>query len=356
MKRLFNTLMLLTLGCIFTFAAENHLYISDFKIVPGQQKTVEIVLDNETPISSLQFDLVLPDGLTYVDNSLAKVTSRITRSSHTVMAAKQTDCVRFGVLSAATDPAKSAIKGNSGAILTIDVKADANFTGDFIEIVEIIGSNATVAEPVRVDMNGWVTNVSVDPGHAGVEEAAVEVRPNEPALLNVTLANNIDIVGLQATVTIPEGVSFTEGVDGEYVTYTGRLSDNVIANLEPVPGKPNTWTLLVSSLTNDVFEGTDGVLLGLNIVADGTVASGDVVINDIKVVNPTGVEYTLDDVLTYNVKCITDPTGDGVVDIDDVYAVSSVIKGLDTNPYTDINGDGVVDIDDVYALIAIMKE
>ena len=55
-------------------------------------------------------------------------------------------------------------------------------------------------------------------------------------------------------------------------------------------------------------------------------------------------------------KCITDPTGDGVVDIDDVYAVSSVIKGLDTNPYTDINGDGVVDIDDVYALIAIMKE
>ena len=130
----------------------------------------------------------------------------------------------------------------------------------------------------------------------------------------------------------------------------------MIAHLEPVPGKPNTWTLLVSSLTNDVFEGTEGVLLGLNIVADGTVASGDVVINDIKVVNPTGVEYTIDDVLTYNVKCITDPSGDGVVDIDDVYAVSSVIKGLDTNPYTDINGDGVVDIDDVYALIAIMKE
>ena len=140
------------------------------------------------------------------------------------------------------------------------------------------------------------------------------------------------------------------------MTYTGRLSDNVIANLEPVPGKPNTWTLLVSSLTSDVFDGNEGVLLGLNIVADGTVASGDVVISDIKVVNPSGVEYALEDVLTYNVKCITDPTGDGVYNISDIYAVISVIKGLETNPYADVNGDGNVNIQDIYAVIAIIKE
>lgn len=499
MKRFFNTIMLLAIGCIASLA-DDKLYIPDFYMVPGEQKTVEIILDNETPISSLQFDMFFPEGLEYVDGSLAKVTERITRSSHSTMAVDNNGYIRFGVLSTAANPANSAIKGNSGAILTIDIKAGDNFNGGSILINNIIGSNATVAEPVRVDMASSTASVAIDPGHFALEDTLAEVCPNVPMLINVSLANNINLVGMQANVTLPEGVVFTNDENGEKITYGSRLSENVVANVEPIPGKPNTYIMLISSLTNDLFDGNsgvlfglniiadsanvdadvvidnikvatpagqeydikdvlkytvksfpvagqftledtlaevrpnvpmlinvalanninlvsmqanvtlpngvdftkgengevvvlgdrlsenvtvsvipvdgkentfllnisspnkdlfkgnDGVLFGLNIIADGTNPDGDVVIGNIKVTTPAGQQYDLKDVLNYTVKCYTDPSGDGVVDIDDVINLHEVIKGVADNPYADVNSDGVVDIDDIYALYSLMKK
>ena len=443
--------------------------------------------------------MFFPEGLEYVDGSLAKVTERITRSSHSTMAVDNNGYIRFGVLSTAANPANSAIKGNSGAILTIEIKAGDNFNGGSILINNIIGSNATVAEPVRVDMASSTASVAIDPGHFALENTLAEVCPNVPMLINVSLANNINLVGMQANVTLPEGVVFTNDENGEKITYGSRLSENVVANVEPIPGKPNTYIMLISSLTNDLFDGNSGVLFGLNIIADsanvdadvvidnikvatpagqeydikdvlkytvksfpvagqftledtlaevrpnvpmlinvslannlnlvgmqanvtlpngvdftkgengevtvlgerlsenvtasvipvdgkentfllnisspnkdlfkgndvlfvlniiadGTNPDGDVVIGNIKVTTPAGQQYDLKDVLNYTVKCYTDPSGDGVVDIDDVINLHEVIKGVADNPYADVNSDGVVDIDDIYALYSLMKK
>ena len=48
--------------------------------------------------------------------------------------------------------------------------------------------------------------------------------------------------------------------------------------------------------------------------------------------------------------CAADLTGDGVVDIDDLFAVLAA-WGQSGVP-EDVNGDGVVDIDDVFAILA----
>ena len=355
MKRFLNTIMLLAIGCIASLA-DDKLYIPDFYMVPGEQKTVEIILDNETPISSLQFDMFFPEGLEYVDGSLAKVTERITRSSHSTMAVDNNGYIRFGVLSTAANPANSAIKGNSGAILTIDIKAGDNFNGGSILINNIIGSNATVAEPVRVDMASSTASVAIDPGHFALEDTLAEVCPNVPMLINVSLANNLNLVGMQANVTLPNGVDFNKGENGEVAVLGDRLSENVTVSIEPVDGKENTFLLNISSPNKELFKGNDGVLFGLNIIADGTKPDGDVVIDNIKVTTPAGQQYDLKDVLNYTVKCYTDPSGDGVVDIDDVINLHEVIKGVADNPYADVNSDGVVDIDDIYALYSLMKK
>ena len=99
-SRFSATVVLFLMGCLASFAGVNVLTIEDFDIAPGQSKTLEVLLDNEDPVSSLQFDICFPEGLTYDENSIAKVTSRVTRSSHSLMMVVQNDgSYRAGLLS-----------------------------------------------------------------------------------------------------------------------------------------------------------------------------------------------------------------------------------------------------------------
>lgn len=41
--------------------ADNKLIIDDFDIIPGETKTISVALDNTDKISSLQFDIDLPE-------------------------------------------------------------------------------------------------------------------------------------------------------------------------------------------------------------------------------------------------------------------------------------------------------
>lgn len=350
--------MFLIIGCVSSFAA-NVLKLAghdgtDVQIIPGEENLLEVVLDNDDPVTSLQFDVTLPDGLTFVENSQKKVTARVTRSSHQLLAVKQpTGAYRFGLLGSGSTMANSVIKGNSGAIITFLVKADIDYMGDkIIKVTNVIGSNGTDLEHQRVDMKDQNIAADVCAADAGLAAEAITLTPGKSGIVNVTLANHMPLVGLQATVTLPEGVHFVEGKDGEFVDYTARLSDNVSAFLKPIASKPNTYQLLISSLTNDEFEGTEGVLFGLNVAADKTFQKGNVVISDIKVSTVRGNVYPVKekDNLTCALTQFTDPTGDGVWDISDVYIVLSAI---DTdNTACDVNADGVVDITDVYVSLA----
>lgn len=348
--------MFLIIGCVSSFAA-NVLKLAgaggtDVQIIPGEENLLEVVLDNDDPVTSLQFDVTLPEGLTFVENSQKKVTARVTRSSHQLLAVKQpTGAYRFGLLGSGSTMANSVIKGNSGAIITFLVKADIDYMGDkSIKVTNVIGSNGTNLEHQRVDMKDQDIAANVCAADAGLAAEAITLTPGKSGIVNVTLANHMPLVGLQATVTLPEGVHFVEGKDGEFVDYTARLSDNVSAFLKPIASKPNTYQLLISSLTNDEFEGTEGVLFGLNVAADKTFQKGNVVISDIKVSTVRGNAYPVNvkDNLTCALTQFTDPTGDGKWDIEDVYVIRNVILNGVDNPAADVDHNGVVDVDDIF--------
>ena len=164
-SRFSATVMLLAMGCIAAFAQGNKLYIEDFDIAPGETKTLDIILENEDPVSSLQFDITFPTGLSYVKNTLERVTSRITRTSHSIVDAMQKESVyRMGILSTSSEMANSAVKLNEGALLRIKVKADIDYKGSSIEITDIIGSNGTVSPSVRLDMPSLKVKANVHVG------------------------------------------------------------------------------------------------------------------------------------------------------------------------------------------------
>ena len=348
-SRFSATVMLLAMGCIAAFAqGNNKLYIEDFDIAPGETKTLDIILENEDPVSSLQFDITFPTGLSYVEESLERVTSRITRTSHSIVAAKQGENVyRMGILSTSSEMANSAVKLKEGALLRIKVKADIDYKGSSIKITQIIGSNGTVSDPVRLDMDACEVNANVHVGDLKNEQTDVVVRPLEFATVDFALDNIIDIVGLQAVVTLPEGINLAEDKDGEYITYSKRLSGNVVASISLLPGETNKYQLLISSLTSDKFVGKEGTLFGLNIMANKSFKSGDIKVSDIKVSSVYGVSYDLSNELSVSVASVDDPSGDGAWDIDDVDSIIDFYLFDEYNSVNDLNADGVVDIDDV---------
>ena len=357
-SRFSATVMLLAMGCIAAFAQGNKLYIEDFDIAPGETKTLDIILENEDPVSSLQFDITFPTGLSYVKESLERVTSRITRTSHSIVAAKQpTDeqgksVYCMGILSTSSEMANSAVKFNEGALLRIKVKAGIDYKGSSIQITDIIGSNGTVSPSVRLNMDACKVNAGVRVGDLKNEQTDVVVRPLEFATVDFALDNIIDIVGLQAVVTLPEGINLAEDKYGEYITYSKRLSGNVVASISLLPGETNKYQLLISSLTSDKFEGSEGTLFGLNIMANKSFKSGDIKVSDIKVSSVYGVSYDLSNELSVSVASVDDPSGDGAWNINDVYQILDIYMSGVEDMNSDVNGDGVIDINDIYAAIS----
>ena len=347
-SRFSATVMLLAMGCIAAFAQGNKLYIEDFDIAPGETKTLDIILENEDPVSSLQFDITFPTGLSYVEESLERVTSRITRTSHSIVAAKQGENVyRMGILSTSSEMANSAVKLKEGALLRIKVKAGIDYKGSSIQITDIIGSNGTVSPSVRLNMDACEVNAGVHVGDLKNEQTDVVVRPLEFATVDFALDNIIDIVGLQAVVTLPEGINLAEDKYGEYITYSNRLSGNVVASISLLPGETNKYQLLISSLTSDKFEGSEGTLFGLNIMANKSFKSGDIKVSDIKVSSVYGVSYDLSNELSVSVASVDDPTGDGVWTSADITAVANaVLLGTQESVY-DANNDGKVSSADI---------
>ena len=355
-SRFSATVMLLAMGCIAAFAqGTNKLYIEDFDIAPGETKTLDIILDNEDPVSSLQFDILFPKGLTYVEGSLEKVTSRITRSSHSIMAVKKGDvegAYRMGFISTSSAMSNSSVKGNEGALLRLQVKADYNYTGSYILMSGIIGSNGTVSPSVRLDMENCYVTAGVHVGDLNVDYDQIIVRPLDMAQLAVNFDNVIDVVGMQFNVTLPEGVNFVEDEQGEFITYSDRLSGNVTASVAPNPEVKNQYTVIISSLTSDVFEGETGTLFALNLAGNKNFTTGNVVISDVIVSSKWGIAYPLDSKVEVELTCVSDPTGDGVWNIFDVTAVLTAIMNLSDDPACDVNNDGKVNVFDYTATLS----
>ena len=354
-SRFSATVMLLAMGCIAAFAqGNNKLYIEDFDLAPGETKTLDIILENEDPVSSLQFDIYFPDGLTYVEGSLERNTSRLTRSSHSIVAAKQGDgkgYYRMGILSTSSEMANSSVKGKNGTLLRIKVTADNDYKGSFIYMDGIIGSNGTVPTPVRLDMPSLKVKANVHVGDLSNNLSKVQIRPLTLETIDFSLDNIIDIVALQAVVTLPEGINLAEDADGEYITYSDRLSGNVVASVNLIPGETNKYQLIISSLTSDKFIGSEGTLFGLNIMANKSFKSGDIVVSDVIVSSAPGVAYELGNELSVSVTSVDDPTGDGVWNINDIYSVVNIYNSGDFNSDCDLNNDGIVNINDIYIAI-----
>ena len=254
--------------------AENKVYIESFSIVPGEKATVNVMMDNDDDISSLQLDLNLPAGLTFEGNE-KRNTERITRTSHTLNATDYPAVTkRFTIFAKSVTPEKTVIAGKSGVLFSFDVKAEKWFNGGKVVLSNVIGSNAKAVPAVEKPMSNSSLDVKANAGTFSLAPEAVSLTFAKKDTVDVYLANTIALTGLEARVNLPEGVEVVgDPLMGD------RLSDNATVSYEAKSGK-----ILIESLTNDEFAETDAPLF--SIVLKGTAeGTGTLSLSDVLVSN-----------------------------------------------------------------------
>ncbi|MDO5482305.1 MAG: hypothetical protein Q4F47_04625, partial [Bacteroidaceae bacterium] len=325
---LFVAVMAFSLNAI----AGNKVSIEDFTIVPGEEKTIAVVLENSDPISSLQMDVTFPKGLEYVNKSVSKNADRL--KIHSIgaptLASKAT---RFIILHEAEDITKSAFVGNTGAIFTFKVKASAAYKGGKIEVTNVEGSNGTLAEPVAVEMESFSVKANAFAGtfSLSAETISMNLQEGTSAQVDVTLANAFSIAGVQADIVLPENLIVEEIIKGARVP----------ENYNPKPSSLETsGTVTLSSLIVEDFEGNDGVVFSLKLKAIGEVKGQLVVKNMIATEKSGATAFEIDGEETvdvdffyvyYNVN-IAENVENGTVTADKEKALSGETVALAVTP------------------------
>ena len=255
--------------------AENKVYIESFSIVPGEKATVNVMMDNDDDISSLQLDLNLPAGLTFIIGSEKRNTERITRTSHTLNATDYPAVTkRFTIFAKSVTPEKTAIAGKSGVLFSFDVKAEKWFNGGKVVLSNVVGSDAKAVPAVEKPMSNSYLDVKANAGTFSLAPEAVSLTFAKKDTVDVYLANTIALTGLEARLNLPEGVEVEEPL-----LMGDRLSDNAAVSYEAKSGK-----ILIESLTNDEFAETDAPLF--SIVLKGTAeGTGTLSLSDVLVSN-----------------------------------------------------------------------
>ncbi len=120
---------LVVLGVVALWAgATDRFYIEDFTINPGETRTVEILLDNETAYTAFQFDLFMPEGLTVDQDDgdyIFDLTPRKARDHSIASQPQSSGAIRVISYS----PHINAYSGNSGALVTFSLAASSDFAG-----------------------------------------------------------------------------------------------------------------------------------------------------------------------------------------------------------------------------------
>ena len=126
MKRIF-VLFALIAGVLSAMAV-NRLYMPDFTICPGETMQVALILENDEPFTAFQTDLILPEGLTVIqedDEYLFDLSNR-KASDHTIISKLRDDgAIRMVSFSIGVKP----YSGNNGALVVINLTASNDFTG-----------------------------------------------------------------------------------------------------------------------------------------------------------------------------------------------------------------------------------
>lgn len=285
-------------------SAENVVSIEDFTIEPGRDKTVAISLDNTDLISSLEMEIQLPDGISYVDGSVARNPERITQNTHMVYMDPQGDnTYKLWVLA----NGQTDIQGDTGELVYITLHAAETFSaGGNINVYDILGSSSHApegsVETPSYDIRSFDVRVTPYVGKLYITEDTMAIKTDGTTRkVSVALDNYIDVRNFQLDITLPEGLAIeTDEAGNAMFEYAGRMPQELA--LTSRVQEDGALRVSAVGLTTNVIpaieEGStaDATIFSFNVKADETLPlKSEIAFSNVIVSSNSAASYLVDD-------------------------------------------------------------
>ena len=292
-------MMVLAISGTISVLAGNRLVLNDggpIAIKPGETKEITVNLVNDEVIYAMQFDMDFTSpNVEIVPGSFKINEDRIDRECFIATMIQQPDMKwRIALLTKDFTP----IAGTEGALGTFQIRAKSTFSAaDDAQIgFSTCSGGNRQGKKVLIDCP---TYQAITPmvGSLCTGEQAFSIKPGGTHKVDVVLKNDIYFCGLQADITLPEGLHIEKKSNGKMnFQYSERLSSNfAISSIE----KNGIVRVVLSSLPIDKiqpYKDGDGVIFSFNVVADPDFATDEnsaIVFSNVLAANET-TEYSLD--------------------------------------------------------------
>jgi len=192
--------------------------IDDFGIKEGEVRTIAVNLDNSNNYNALQCDIVLPAGLRIVEGSIR--TSE--RTDHQQVVVSTTD---NGARIIMFSPTNTAVRGNEGAILTMNVTASERMTSDAqITVDNVVLSDGDVyyapATTARVSNTSGIDELSDAADRVWVKGHKIVIKAATEGVAQLVWMN-----GASQQIPVEAGVNETEDLEpGFYIVVLNGIS------------------------------------------------------------------------------------------------------------------------------------
>lgn len=307
MKKLivkFACLYLLLFAYTGPAQAENNnaqLTLSPASLSSGANATLSFDLTNSVSVTALQFDFMLPDGLSVntMTNEDGDEVPAITlterkKSSHSLSCNKLANG-KYAV--AILSMKNQAFNEESGALVNISVAVSSMLpTGSYdISVSRVVICPLADGKPGETIMQPdftsrvSVTNASGETGSAQLSLVTGRLKAGTEQTVSLDMTNGIEVTAMQFNVTLPEGVTLctmknedNETVPAIMLTDRKKSSHSLSSNRQ----ENGSYTVVILSMKNQAFSGINGALVDMKLSVATTVSTGsyDVAIRDIVIV------------------------------------------------------------------------
>ena len=206
---------------------ESHdvLHVSDFMLHPGEERTVDVMLDNTVGFSALQMNLRLPAG---VNLKKVAITGRATDGHAVVYNENTPGNINLMAFAASTEN----FIGNDGAILKLTLQADKNFCGEgAIELTDVKLAESDGYTRKSDDASARISAVTT--GVEGVYSGVCAYAEGQSIVVEATDAGKAQIVrpnGVMQEVKVNVGRNTYPMADGGiyFIRFAGKTFKVII--------------------------------------------------------------------------------------------------------------------------------
>ena len=206
---------------------ESHdvLHVSDFMLNPGEERTVDVMLDNTVDFSALQMNLCLPAG---VNLKKVALTGRATDGHAVVYNENTPGNINLMAFAASTE----SFTGNDGAILKLTLQADKNFCGEgAIELTDVKLAESDGYTREADDASARISAVTT--GVEGVYSVVCAYAEGQSIVIEATDAGKAQIVrpnGVMQEVKVNVGRNTYPMADGGiyFIRFAGKTFKVII--------------------------------------------------------------------------------------------------------------------------------